>query len=281
MPAKGTKNNKARMWFPAEVARLEMLYPTAHNTDLAKLFGRSYESIKKKARKLGLEKDYAGGYRLPRPTPENAWTEEEVKELKHRYPKVTIEELVFSLGRTSSAIKTKVKKLGLRKTERWKEDEVAFLTKYYPTKGSLFVANKLGRTRLAIQQKAQKLGTEEGICSKKSWAKKEDRILNELFFDLSAEQVGKRLGRTARSVKARAVKLGLVKQPRWTDEETEQLKSLFPTHTREEIAEIMGLSFGAISGKIKRMGLRKNKRRKKKTVRLQQLSRSSKGKKSA
>ena len=265
MAAKKTTKKKpnAKMWFPAEIARFKMLYPIRHNKDLAELFDRSVESIKKKARKLRLEKDYAGGYRLPRPEPENAWTEEEIKQLKHQYPTKTVDEIAESLGRTPSAVQTKAGMLGLRKAARWTNDEVAFIKKNYSDKGPAYVADKLDRTRRSIHQKAQKLGLTCKVVKNKPWKKSEDRTLKQIYFDFPVEKVAKRLDRTVSSVKGRALKLGLIKQPRWTDEEVEELTRLYKKHTREEVAERMGLSFESVCGKIKRMGLRKNKLRKK------------------
>lgn len=268
MPTKGsTKNtNRSRRWILAEVARLEILYPSTHNTQLAKLFSRSVNAIKKKARKMGLEKDFAGGYRSPRPTPENVWTEREVKELKHRYPTTAVEEIADSLGRTMSAVQTKATMLRLKKAGRWSAKDEEFLRKHYPDNSAAYLAKKLDRTVESIRQKAVKSGLTHSSGKKRLWTKNEDRTLKKIYFDWPIDKVAKRLGRTVSSVKSRALKLGFIKQPRWTDEETEQLMSLYPMHTRKEAAEIMGLSIESIYSKIKHLGLRKNKSRKKKVL---------------
>ena len=85
MRKKGNNNKKPRPWTTAEEDRLRMLFPIRHNTVLAKLFSRSANAIKKKARKLGLEKDYEDDYHSPH-CGSYTWTEEEVKALKQLYP---------------------------------------------------------------------------------------------------------------------------------------------------------------------------------------------------
>ncbi|MCK4627661.1 MAG: hypothetical protein KAT56_01590, partial [Sedimentisphaerales bacterium] len=50
-------------WSKADVERLIRLYPKSHNKDLAVIFGRAEDAVRGKARRLGLKKDYAGGYK--------------------------------------------------------------------------------------------------------------------------------------------------------------------------------------------------------------------------
>ena len=121
---------KSKPWTTAEEDRLRLLYPIRHNTELEKRFSRSANAIKKKALKLGLEKDSEDGYRSPNSNQADTWTEQEIKILKHLYPYRAADVIAERLDRTSEAIRGKAKKLRLKKAQKWTPREIDYL-KFY------------------------------------------------------------------------------------------------------------------------------------------------------
>ena len=255
MKKKGTINQRTRPWTTAEEDRLRLLYPIRHNTELEKRFGRSANAIKKKARKLGLEKDYEDGYRSPNSNQIDVWTEGEIKTLKHLYPYRSAETIAERLDRTPEAIRGKAKKLRLKKAQKWTPREIDYLKSYYLEKGAIYIAEQLGRTPKAVRIKAMllKLTRSRKPSVKRAWTEKEDKLLKNLYSELTTKQVAEKLGRSMTTVRGRAGKLGLVKQERWTPEEEQQLIALYPTHTYHEISKIMGKPLHAIKGKSQRL----------------------------
>ena len=124
-------------WSQAEVELLIKLYPISYNTDLAIRFNRSQEAIRGKARKLGLAKDYAGGYQrlwgIGQP-----WSGTEINLLRELYATYTPnEEIAKKIGRTYHAIQKMAEKLGLVKMEFWSESEDELIKKFNRAKAEL------------------------------------------------------------------------------------------------------------------------------------------------
>ena len=104
-------------WNDAEVAWLIKLYPKTRNRCLAVTFGRSVWGIIGKARGLGLEKDYAGGYKRQQCLEPVAWSTEEEELLCRLFPSTPNEEIAELLGRSLDTIRMKSRKLVRRNLE--------------------------------------------------------------------------------------------------------------------------------------------------------------------
>ncbi len=98
------KHPKPKRWFDQDVIVFKKIYPYLQNSYLSKQFKRSIHSIRKKAIKLGLKKDWAGGYSQPVPKPENPWTKKEIETLRKLYPDNTTNEISAKLGRSPFAV---------------------------------------------------------------------------------------------------------------------------------------------------------------------------------
>ncbi|MCD6401853.1 MAG: hypothetical protein J7L73_07990 [Anaerolineales bacterium] len=277
-------------WSQAEVELLIKLYPISYNTDLAIRFNRSQEAIRGKARKLGLAKDYAGGYQrlwgIGQPwsrteinllrelyatyTPNEKmaeklglvkmefWSESEDQLLKKLYKKLTYEQLAKRLGRTLSAVNAKTRALGLelKKPENWTQDEVDFLKKSYVDTNFAVIAEKLGRSHYAVCLKTRKMGLVRQSC----WTEADDAELKRLYPEHTVNEISQILGRTYNAVEGRAWHLRLFKFTHWTEEGIQKLKELYPEFSASQVAEKTGYSLNAIQHKVRQLGLCTKKR---------------------
>ena len=94
------------------------------------------------------------------------------------------------------------------------------------------------------------------------WSKRDDGLLKKLFYDNTAREISKRIGRSILAVRARANVLGLRKLeygPVWSKKELNLLRKLYPTKTAEEIAERLGRPLQATRARIFRVGLSKRR----------------------
>jgi len=253
------KNKLGTEWTEAEVERLRRLFPLHQNDDLAKRFNRSRESIKKKARKLRLKKDYAGGYRPYRPDSPNVWTKDDIRRLKKLYPAITAKKVAQILKRTEIAVVSKAGELGIKKKpgsdkRHWSKEELRFLRKNFWEMDFKVMAKKLGRTHAAVRSRANKLGLRSVVY----WTAKEEALLKKQYLRSEVKDIAKKLGRTVSSVKARALKLGLLRLTLWSEEEIWKLHKLYPTHSLEEICRRIDRPLSAIKAQAKRQGLRKS-----------------------
>jgi hypothetical protein len=269
-----TKTIRLRRWRQEEIRSFKQLYPITHNKDLAKTFHRTIYSIRRKAIKLGIRKDRAGGYRPPQaPQNQNLWTDKEIAELRRMYRDSTDNEIAKKLGRTLSAVQSKIKKLklfqelrqlGLTRRTRvlWTSEDIAILRKLYPVETNVQIAKLLGKTRSTVVRMAQKSGLTElfkkpGPSKEAPWTVVEDAFLKEHIYTWPVEKISKKLGRGVSSVKNRAWKKRWLKQYRWTKQDIAQLQYLLPRCSNEEIAAKLGRGVEAVKAKRKRLGLKR------------------------
>jgi len=245
-------------WSKSEMGRLKRLYPLNQTRDVAKMLGRTSEAIKRKARKLGLLKDYAGGYRPRRWRNPATWSKEDIRLLKKLYPKTPNKEIATKLKRTLGAVVTKAADLGLRKSEgiagqSWTEKEINFLKKSYEYMTARQIGEKLGRSDHSVRRMASIIQITNN--DRRSWSLKEDDVIRRYFYKTNYPFLAVRLNRTISSVKSRANKLGLFKQTCWSENEIRILKKLYRSHTYQEIAEIIGRPVDAVRTKGRRLKL--------------------------
>jgi DNA-binding CsgD family transcriptional regulator len=87
----------------------------------------------------------------------------------------------------------------------------------------------------------------------KAWSIQEISLLRDLVSQrLSYVDIAKRLGRSVRSVRLKALSLGIRRIPykRWTEEEVQLLKELLKTKSLSELSRIFGRSKGAVASKV-------------------------------
>ncbi len=97
------------------------------------------------------------------------------------------------------------------------------------------MAEKLGRTKSSVYGKLGKLRASDPALrplrprgSAISWKPNEDDFLRKYFLKWPPRKIARKLKRSLSSIRARRLKLGLVKQLLWSDKDIKKLKRLLP-----------------------------------------------------
>lgn len=131
-----------------EVKYLEKYYGKKPVKDIAIKFGRSYSSVKEKARQLGLAKKGS----KPWKPKELLYIESHSKEQKYA-------DIAKVLGRSEVAVRTKLSLLGIHKNDHdWDEKSLKILNDNYVKKTASQLAIMLNKKTNTIQNKAFNLG---------------------------------------------------------------------------------------------------------------------------
>ena len=104
-------------WSEKEIDDLIELYPITPTDLLTKLFDRTLKAIQQKAHEYGLRKEKEARKKRVMPKPQNSWTEEEEAILRRDFPIMASHKV--PVNRTTAAIRSYAKKLGLKKTPRY------------------------------------------------------------------------------------------------------------------------------------------------------------------
>ena len=273
-------DRKPRLWTKAEIDKLKRLYPMSHNKDLARILNHTILSVLGKAKKLGIKKDWAGGYRVPPPPQtENVWSKEEIKTLRKMYLNSTVSEIAAKLKRSKQAVQSKTKKLGLfhefkkqglfRKTKngahRWTEGEINILKELYPQKRKNYIAEKLGRSPKAVEVMAIRLKL-TAAPRESSWTVENDEFVKNHIAEWPIEEIAKKLNRTPNAVQRRAWDKHFsrncpnqhhTQDKSWTTQEIAQLKHWHKKLSKRKIAEKLGRSTRSVKAKAEHLGLKK------------------------
>lgn len=174
-------HKKRTHWSQEETEKLQRYYNRATREDLLKLFpDRSYDSILKKANKIGVAK-------------KSTWTEADVKILRRMYPYSTMKTLVETFeSKSESAIRSKAKILKLKKdsgfderkenkgrANSWSNYEDSILKTHFPIGGYLRVKEHLpSRTASSIQNRAKKIGVKYDVNELSLWERIEEETLD-------------------------------------------------------------------------------------------------------
>jgi len=94
---------------------------------------------------------------------------------------------------------------------------------------------------------------------KNLWTNKEIKFLKENYATMINREIGIHLNRSAKAVKAKGLKLKLLKKKVWTDQKIQRLKNIYSNVKNEIIAKEFGTSKATISKKASRLKLRKSK----------------------
>lgn len=182
------------------------------------------------------------------------WTKEEIKFLKENYKTISYKNIANLLHRSHDAVKKKIGKLSLKKTD-WTTEEVVFLRKNYKILSIKDMAKKLGRTYNSVQLKAGKLN----LCSSsKKWTEEEIKFLKKNYKIIPTKNIAEKFGRTIDGIQLKAGKLNLSSTVKyWTEEEVEFLRNNYKTMECMDIAKKLGWSVIAIQRKCSKIGLKK------------------------
>lgn len=271
-------NPKSKFWTQKEVSRLKRLYPMGHNSELAEMFGRTTQSILKKARRLGVKKDWDGGYRSPQQS-RNIWIKAEIKELRRMYLNSSNGDIAAKLNRSQQAVQTKIKKLRLLRefkeqglirkikggVNKWTDGEINILKELYLQKSREYIAKKLGRTPNSVAMMASRSGLFTATPRKKSWTAEDDMFLKKHIARWPIKKIAKKLGRTQTAAQRRAWNQHFsrncpnqrrTQQRFWTEQEIKQLEYMFGRYSEKDIAAKFGRSLQSVIAKSKRLGLK-------------------------
>lgn len=108
------KRTKPKAWTRKELAKLRRHYPTKTPARCEALIGRPWETLRSKAKVLGLRR----GDRRP-------WSKPEIKQLRSGYPDLTASAIALSMGRSVPEIYGKARDLGLEKSAAFKASPVS------------------------------------------------------------------------------------------------------------------------------------------------------------
>jgi hypothetical protein len=160
-----------------------------------------------------------------------AWLPEDDRRLREMFAAdVALSVLAWTFDRTESAVRERLRVLGLRRRSAlpWNELEDAELARRYGAEPAADIALDLGRTVQAVYVRAQTLGL--GEPNPPRWTPWEDAQLREAYArDLPLPQISRLIGRPMSGVVSRASTIGLRRPSTpegWTDAEDVRLLEL-------------------------------------------------------
>lgn len=116
---------------------------------MKKKFNCSWYAVCKVAKENGLE-----------PPKSNAWSEEEINDLKKLSDKYHYTEIALMMGKTENAVYLKAKRLGItliQDRRQWTPEEEELLTELWGSVSIEFIAKKLKRTVFSLKVKAVRM----------------------------------------------------------------------------------------------------------------------------
>ena len=242
-------------WKKEEIEFLVKNYGKMKIREIARRLGRSYGSVRTKAKVLGLQRR---NYKF--------WTEEEKKFLLENIDKLSLDEIAKRLGRSRESVKRMKNKLGIHAVRKWTQEEVAFLIDNYSKMTTQEIAEKLGRSIDSVRGKILLLGLRKRSKPRpqdmrriqRKWTKEEIEFLKKNASKMTLYELGEKLGRSRESVRWKARELGLKvksEQPLWEPWEKEFLKKRAHKYTVNELAEILGRTKSSVRSMLNVMGL--------------------------
>lgn len=144
------------------------------------------------------------------------WTQEEDEELMRlRALGKTYAQCAVIIGRSLNSCESRWRTIHSPKSRpapsMWTSEEDALLRELWHVLPVEQISERIGRTVKGIYRRAHRLGLTSGEWQglKKSWTPEEDAVLKEHVGTMTFAEIGALLGRTDKSVKARALHLSL------------------------------------------------------------------------
>lgn len=246
----GLSQQASAPWTEQEHALVREHYRDGIEGLMPRLPGRTKQAIIRQAALLGL-------------TDSGGWSLQEKTFLEKHYGKLPTQAIATRLGRSVSAVRGMVFKLGLSKAQKqlWTESELLLLQEHYANGPASVQAVLPGRSRGAIVAQAGKMGlTDFGL-----WQTDEIRILQQWYPTLGLKVLSRLPGRSRAAIKGQVVKLGLryrnkkkrqTPMRRWRTEDLQLLEDNLTVPAKALLALFPGRTAGAIDAKksaLKRM----------------------------
>jgi len=140
-----------KSWSEEEDNILKQRYPLKSCSEVAKLLGRSEQSVYSRAEKV---------LRVRKPP---RWTANEDAFLRNLYGKFRNREIAKKLGKTKSAVEQRARVLGVHSSFFHTEKELETVRNLYPTTNLKEIARKLGKSEATIRYVAHKVGAHKAF----------------------------------------------------------------------------------------------------------------------
>jgi hypothetical protein len=213
-------------------------------------------------------------------------SEEEIAYVKKHFYKKTNQAIADDLGFSLPGVQHIIAKYITEKKQHdtpWKEEEIDFLIKNHTHENYATIAGKLGKSVNSVHYKAYKLGLEKGspalpstfypegaprpgINNKRLWSEEETDYLKRHYTTSTIEEIAEFLGRSAKSIVARMIKLQLpIKETKnssyWKKKEIRFVEKHYKKMTCEEMGRALGRSPKSVMHRMQRLGLYKMENR--------------------
>lgn len=190
--------------------RLRELFPRTSRDRLARLLGRTPESVARRARQVFARERVVG-----------AWTPAEDRLLCEALGVHDLDTMALIVARAPEDVEERLRVLaGRRRSGTWSGDELAVLKRLHGTRSTTILATALGRAPEDVESMASALclGKDKAIDSHEPqrmprWTADEVARLRELYPTRDNLEIARLLGRSVLSVANKASQLGLGKAP--------------------------------------------------------------------
>lgn len=199
-------------WSFHELARLRELYPRVAEERVARLLGRSLDSVRRRAKAM-----------FRRPPRHGPWSAAEDDRLREAYGVLPLRAIALVVGRPAAAVRERARTLrASRRGEAWTDEELGRLKRLYGSRADDALEVCLSRARTEIAEAAAELclAKDKGMRAVRAlrptmprWSSTEVALLRELYPEHDNLEVARLLGRSVTSVANKASQLSLVKAP--------------------------------------------------------------------
>lgn len=196
-------------WSSFDLMRLRELFPRVPIDRLARLMGRSVQSVRRQAEALFRRDEPVAG----------EWTAAEDQQVRRSFGVLPVADLALVLGRTVGAVEQRIAWLrSVRRHGTWTREEIALVKQVYGSRPDSDLAVCLSRDPHDIAAKANELclakdkNVARGIRMPR-WNPGSVARLRELYPTHSNLAIAQVLGRSVASVANKAHQLGLSKSP--------------------------------------------------------------------
>ncbi len=196
-------------WSSLELARLRELFPHTSPTRLARVLGRSVDSVRRRGAALFLGRQRSG-----------EWSVEDDRQLREALGVHDLATVAILLGRPRDQIERRIAEVAAeRRAGDWSDAELALLRRLHGTRTTAQLALALSREEHDVRARAAELclgkdkaaAAGEGRLRMPRWTPAEVARLRQLYPRRENLEIARQLGRTVASVTNKASQLGLGK----------------------------------------------------------------------
>lgn len=190
-------------WTEEQIKIIRQYAGKITSSEIGAMLGRHAQSVRDKMCILGIKANPNVSY--------NKWTPEQTEILRANVGRLSSPAIAKLVGLSKSAVCGKIRALGLTGIAKchpnvWSAEQLAKLKLLETGSTTLAqLAQEFGFGKMAISYKARALGYK--VQRGDGWRKHEDELIREFAGKMSAEEIGKQIGRSKCSVHSRASRL--------------------------------------------------------------------------